>query len=165
MQVTKDGMPWGEIQVEQTEQQVQFHAVGTLTEYGEILRIWGMRKDAQPLLIGVAEPDGKGLKAERVMSRQYLASLGYKELPEYYIAGTKPPVKQACDSLIEQAMALDSICVRQENDVYDLSCPFTGDTAFPLAFAFCCCTVKDGVATLLWDKQKDCPVQTAHQVI
>ncbi len=160
MQITRDGSVWGRMQVTEQGTQVQFHATGTLPQYGEILRVWGMRDGCQPLLIGVAEPAGAGLTVDRTMSRQYLSSLGYDMLPEYYTAGIQPPRTEnqsVRDPLLVQAMQQESVTMRKREDMLSLSCPFSADTAFPLAFIFSCCTVKNGTATLLWDRKKGCP--------
>ena len=96
MEISRQQAPWGEMQLSQTETTVRFCAAGALPKYGEVLRVWGMRDDAQPLLIGVAQPDGDGLTIDRTMSKQYLSSLGYwPALPEQYVADTKPPQKRA----------------------------------------------------------------------
>ncbi|WP_394273521.1 hypothetical protein [Butyricicoccus sp.] len=170
MRISRNGEDWGEITVRTDGQQVHFHARGTLPKYGEILRVWGMRDGAQPLLIGVAEPDGDGLAVNRTMSRQYLASLGYAELPERYFAGiraseipsgTHAETAQTDDPLVRQAMQDRAVSVRREEDRDVLSCAFEKNHAFPLAFACCCCTVKSGRAQLVWDRKKGCPVWTA----
>ena len=57
MRISRNGEDWGEITVQTDGQQVKFRAHGALPKYGEILRVWGIRDGAQPLLIGVAEPD------------------------------------------------------------------------------------------------------------
>ncbi len=167
MRITRDGADWGEMQIEQDESGVQFHAAGALPQYGEILRVWGMRDGAQPLLIGVAEPDGDGLSVNRSMSRQYLASLGYwPDLPQRYHAGVRPPEASESDPapgdpLIERAMRTEHVTVQRQGDADVLSCAFARDQMFPLAFAFCCCTVRGGRAQLVWDKEKGCPRRTA----
>lgn len=170
MRISRDGADWGEMQVEQDGQQVHFHASGALPKYGEILRVWGLRSGAQPLLIGVAEPDGGGLTIDRAMSRQYLTSLGYwPELPERYCAGVRPPTaqgdvgKNTADALIAHAMREKEVNVQRRTDVDVLSCAFDKDRAFPLVFAGCCCTVCEGRAQLIWDKKKGCPVRTAPE--
>lgn len=166
MRISRNGEDWGEITVQQDAQQVRFHARGTLPKYGEILRVWGLRDGAQPLLIGVAEPDGDALAVNRTMSRQYLASLGYAELPERYAAGVHAPELsteqvQTDDPLVRQAMKDTTVHVCSEQGIDVLSCVFEKDHAFPLAFACCCCTVHDGRAQLRWDRKKGCPVWTA----
>lgn len=166
MEITRDGAAWGTMEIKEHGTQVQFHASGTLPRYGEILRVWGMREGCQPLLIGVAEPDGAGLAIDRTMSRQYLSSLGYDALPEYYTAGTQPPKagkQNVSDPLIEQAIEQKEVTMQKQEDILRLSCPFTGDAAFPLAFIFACCTVKDGTATVLWDRKKGCPCTDSPQ--
>ena len=165
MRVSRNGEDWGEITVQADGQKVRFHARGALPKYGEILRVWGIRDGAQPLLIGVAEPDGDGLAVVRTMSRQYLASLGYTQLPERYIAGVRASeiseLPQVDDPLVRQAMRDKAVRVRREEERDILSCIFEKDHAFPLAFACCCCTVDRGRAQLIWDRKKDCPVWTA----
>lgn len=161
MEITRDGAAWGTMEIKEHGTQVQFHASGTLPRYGEILRVWGMREGCQPLLIGVAEPDGAGLVIDRTMSRQYLSSLGYDALPDFYTAGTQPPKagqQHICDPLIEQAMTREGITMQTQENMLRLSCSFTGDAAFPLAFIFACCTVKDGIATVIWDRKKGLPL-------
>ena len=160
MEITRDGKSWGTMEILENGAQVQFHATGALPQYGEILRVWGTREGCQPLLIGVAEPEGTGLTVNRTMSKQYLASLGYDALPEQYIAGVQPPKRKPQthgDPLIEQASRQKGITVVRQADVLSLSCPFAVDAAFPLAFIFSCCTVRDGTATVRWDSKKGCP--------
>lgn len=165
MRISRNGEDWGEITVQTDGQQVKFRAHGALPKYGEILRVWGIRDGAQPLLIGVAEPDGDGLAVSRTMSRQYLASLGYTELPEQYVAGVRAPelaeMPHTDDPLVRQAMQDGTVSVRREEGVDVLSCTFEKNHAFPLAFACCCCTVQGGRAQLVWDRKKGCPVWTA----
>lgn len=165
MRICRNGEDWGEITVNEQGQNVQFHAVGQLPKYGEILRVWGLRKDAQPLLIGVAEPHENNLVIDRKMSKQYLSSLGYwPQLPETYAVGVHSPEIQQMsiqDPLIIQAKQNEQVQVYREQGRYILSCPFDKNTAFPLAFISCFCTVKDGRAQLIWDTKKGCPVWTA----
>ena len=165
MRVIRNGGDWGSITVHAKGQRVEFDACGTLPKYGEILRVWGLRDGEQPLLIGVAEPDGDGgLRVRRTMSRQYLASLGYwPKLPERYAAGTDVSElwKKQEDPLLKKAMTDSAVTVREENGCTILTCAFSEDRAFPLAFAFCCCPVCDGRAQLVWDRKKGCPVWTA----
>lgn len=167
MRISRDGTDWGEMRVEQDENRVQFHASGALPKYGEILRVWGVSSGAQPLLIGVAEPSGDGLAVERSMTKQYLSSFGYwPQLPQRYYAGVRPPDMQEDmsapdDPLVQQAMQDADVTVQEEQGIHILSCTFAKDRAFPLAFACCSCTVHDGRAQLLWDREKGCPVRTA----
>lgn len=167
MEITRDGAAWGTMEVEEHGTQIQFHASGTLPRYGEILRVWGMREGCQPLLIGVAEPDGAGLVVDRAMSRQYLSSLGYDALPDFYTAGTQPPKagqQEIRDPLIEQAIKQKTVMMQKQADILRLSCPFAPDVAFPLAFIFGCCTVKDGTATVIWDRKKGCPCMDSPEM-
>lgn len=170
MRISRDGAEWGEMTVREDGQKVHFRARGAPPQYGEILRVWGMRDGAQPLLIGVAEPEDGALTVARTMSRQYLASLGYAQLPERYIAGVRASEAQAGaedgaedadDPLVRRAMRDEAVRVRREAEREILSCAFQKDRVFPLAFACCCCTVRDGRAQLIWDRKKGCPVWTA----
>lgn len=168
MDIIKDEVKWGEMQTEQDGNRVMFHAAGALPKYGEILRVWGMRDGHQPLLIGVAEPDGDQLAVNRSMTKQYLASFGYwPNLPQQYYAGIYPPKIQnkpaVRDPLIERVMRDKEVDVQKKADIDILSCRFAGDCAFPLAFAACCCTVYGDRAQLIWDRKKGCPVWTAPE--
>lgn len=167
MEITRDGAAWGNMEIMEHGTQVQFHASGTLPRYGEILRVWGMRDGCQPLLIGVAEPDGAELVVNRTMSKQYLSSFGYDMLPECYIAGIQPPTgreQNNQDPLIKQAIEQKEVTMQKQEDILRLSCPFAADAAFPLAFIFACCTVKDGTATVLWDRKKGCPCMDSPEI-
>ena len=165
MRIERNGECWGQMTVEEQHQQVLFRAVGTSAGYGEILRVWGLRDGAQPLLIGVAEPKEHTLCAERMMSKQYLASVGYwPELPTSYAAGMRTP--ELChtqeDILIVRARQDKQVQTVQQEGKEILSCVFDKHTAFPLAFAACVCTVSNGRAQLVWDTKKGCPVRTAQ---
>lgn len=163
MQVVRDGRPWGEIEVQPQQDAVRFHATGALPKYGEILRVWGCGQGRAPLLIGVAEPDGERLAVDRTLSKQFLASLDYwPNLPEHYYAGVAPPAEEPSMSpLLRRVLRQDGVKKQQDGDFFTLSCTFSADRAFPLAFAFCCCSVQDGRAALRWDIKKGCPVWTA----
>lgn len=164
MEISRDGMRWGDMQITQQENQVVFRACGSLPKYGEILRVWGIRQGAQPLLIGVAEPDGDQLKIERTLTQQYLHSLGYwPALPEQYVAGTHPPQPDIRDRHIRQLLQDTEVSVRREQGRMIFSCRFARDCAFPFAFIFGFCTVKDAHAQLVWDEKRDCPVWTVPQ--
>lgn len=163
MHICRGSDNWGEMTVQQDQQQVHFHASGAMPGYGEILRVWGMRDGAQPLLIGVAEPGENGLVVDRTMTRQYLSSLGYwPQLPEKYAAGVREPeLGEQEDKLIAQAKKDENVHVSHEEGRDVLSCIFDKNTAFPFAFVCCYCTVKDGRAQLIWDTKKGCPLWTA----
>lgn len=168
MEISRDGMHWGEMQITQQQKQVIFRASGSLPKYGEILRVWGTRQGAQPLLIGVAEPSGDGLKIERTLTKQYLHSLGYwPMLPEHYTAGVYPPEAERQpdfrDKHIRQLLQNHTVSVRREHNRAFFSCQFASDCEFPFAFIFSCCTVKNSRAQLIWDEKKDCPVWTVPE--
>lgn len=166
MEISRDGSHWGEIQIDEAETQVRFHANGLLPKYGEILRVWGMRKGAQPLLIGVAEPAGDGLQVERTMSKQYLKSLDYwPELPEWYMAGIQPPKEKerVRESYLHALCRNAAVTCNRTDERAVFTCRFAKDQEFPFAFAFSCCTVKDACAQLVWDEKKDCPVWTVPE--
>lgn len=167
MEISRDGSHWGEIQISEDETQVRFRASGLMPKYGEILRVWGMREGAQPLLIGVAAPADDGLQVERTMSKQYLKSLNYwPQLPEWYVAGTQPPTEKekVHESYYIGALHQNAAvtCNRIEEKVV-FTCRFAKDQEFPFAFAFSCCTVKNARAQLIWDEKKDCPVWTVPE--
>ncbi len=163
MQVIHDGRPWGEIEVQPQQDAVRFHATGALPKYGEILRVWGCGQGRAPLLIGVAEPDGDQLSVSRTLSKQYLASLDYwPALPEQFCAGVAPPTeKPSMSPLLRRILRQDGVEKKRDGDYFRLSCVFSADHAFPLAFAFCCCTVRNGRAALTWDIKQGCPERTA----
>lgn len=163
MEISRQQAHWGEMQLTQTAAQVRFRAVGVLPRYGEILRVWGMRTDAQPLLIGVAEPDGDALTIDRTMSKQYLSSLGYwPELPERYIAGTQPPKKNAFvsrDTCFCRILQRD-VQIQEQPEYIIASCTFSPRKEFAFSGIFSFCRVESGKARLIWDKKRDCPVRT-----
>lgn len=166
MEISRDGRHWGEIQICEEETQVRFHASGMLPQYGEILRVWGMRKGAQPLLIGVAEPADDMLQVERTMSKQYLESLGYwPQLPEWYAAGIQPPTEEPVvhEPYIRALCRNAAVTCSRTEEKAVFTCRFAKDQEFPFAFAFSCCTVKDARAQLVWDEKRDCPVWTAPE--
>lgn len=163
MEISRDGSRWGEMQIDEEETQVRFYASGALPQYGEILRVWGMREGAQPLLIGVAEPAGDHLQIKRTMSKQYLTSFGYwPVLPEWYAAGIQPPTDTPVlhDPHIRALCRNTAVTCNREKEKTVFTCPFAKDQEFPFAFAFSCCTVKDACAQLVWDEKRDCPVWT-----
>lgn len=172
MKISRNGIDWGEIQTTRDGSQIVFQASGMPAEQGEILRVWGMRDGAQPLLIGVAEPDGSQLAVYRCMSQQYLTSLGYwPKLPEYYEAGVLPPAGKSLlqntailDPLLNQVMQNKNITVQKNADVIVLSCTFAPDHEFPLAFACCFCAISDGQAKLLWDSKSGRPIWTTAEI-
>ena len=166
MEISRDGRYWGEMQICEEETQVRFCASGTLPQYGEILRVWGMRDGAQPLLIGVAEPAGDMLKVERTLSKQYLESLGYwPGLPAWYAAGIQPPAGEPAvhDRYIRALCHNAAVTCSREEEKAVFTCRFAKDQEFPFAFAFSCCTVKDARAQLVWDEKRDCPVWTVPE--
>ncbi|MCD8354959.1 MAG: hypothetical protein LUE11_00070 [Clostridia bacterium] len=168
MEISRDGAHWGQMQVNQENNQVHFHASGELPKYGEILRVWGMRDGAQPLLIGVAEPAGEGLQVERTLTKQYLESLGYwPELPKSYVAGICPPAFEQRpdfhDRFIKQLLHNDAVTLNREAGMSVFTCKFAPECEFPFAFIFSCCTVKNACAKLIWDEKKDCPVWTVPE--
>lgn len=158
MNILRGNDVWGTMQVTAQANAVSFSGKGSDdTNYGEVLRVWGIRDGKAPLLIGVAEPNGERLCVKRTMSTQYLTDLGYyPALPEQYIADTKPPQKQTILQIMLQNQQIMSE-QQQENTIL-LSCAFHADAEFPLAFAFCLCRVKHNTAYLLWDKKTDRPV-------
>lgn len=152
---------WGKMQIKQQGNAVHFSGSGSAQQakYGEILRIWGMRGDKAPLLIGVAQPDGTMLTVERTLSTQYLAALGYyPELPERYIAAVKPPQQTAKMTKLQELMQNSQVTAEQQENAVKLSCAFRPDAAFPFAFAFCLCHVHEQTAFLLWDEKTDRPI-------
>ncbi|WP_432618190.1 hypothetical protein [Butyricicoccus sp.] len=164
MEISRQQAHWGEMQLTQTAAQVRFRAAGALPQYGEILRVWGMRADAQPLLIGVAEPDGDHLAIDRTMSKQYLSSLGYwPHLPEQYIADTQPPKGQnfvSQDTYFRQLLRQEEVQIQEQAEYILASCAFSPQKEFAFSGIFSFCRVEDGKAQLIWDKKRDCPVWT-----
>ena len=129
-----------------------------------LLRVWGIRDGAQPLLIGVAQPDGDGLTIDRTMSKQYLSSLGYwPALPEQYVADTQPPQKRAFfshDACFRCALREPEIEIQDDAAYMIVSCCFSPQKKFIFSGIFSFCRIENGKAMLIWDKKRDCPVWT-----
>lgn len=164
MEISRQQIHWGEMQLTQTATQVRFRGAGALPQYGEVLRVWGTRADAQPLLIGVAEPDGDCLAIDRTISKQYLASVGYwPHLPEQYMADTQPPKGQAFvsrDACFCQLLRQKEVQMQEQPMYIIASCAFSPQKEFVFSGVFSFCRVEDGRAQLIWDKKRDCPVWT-----
>lgn len=164
MEISRQQAHWGEMQLSQTETAVRFCAAGALPKYGEVLRVWGIRDGAQPLLIGVAQPDGDGLTIDRTMSKQYLSSLGYwPALPEQYVADTQPPQKRVFfshDACFRCVLRESEIEIQDDAAYMMVSCCFSPQKKFIFSGIFSFCRIKNGRALLIWDKKRDCPVWT-----
>lgn len=169
MEISRQRMHWGDMQLTQTATQVQFRATGALPQYGEILRVWGMRAHAQPLLIGVAEPNGDGSTIDRTMSKQYLASLGYwPQLPERYIADIRPPKEQAFvsrDPYFCRLLQREEVQIREQAGYIVASCAFSARKEFVFSGVFSFCRIENERVQLVWDKKGDCPVWTVPKEI
>ena len=127
-------------------------------------RVWGIRDGAQPLLIGVAQPDGDGLTIDRTMSKQYLSSLGYwPALPEQYVADTQPPQKRVFfshDACFRCVLRESEIEIQDDAAYMMVSCCFSPQKKFIFSGIFSFCRIENGRARLIWDKKRDCPVWT-----
>ncbi|MGN1031622.1 MAG: hypothetical protein ACI4PQ_08470 [Butyricicoccaceae bacterium] len=157
-EVRQNGERWGTADVTQQNGLVRFHISGPLRT-DAVYRVWGRSAGREPLLLGVAEPQGDRLVLDRARSCSELSLFGYRDvLPEEYVLAVREPVwtlpEYTGDELIDHAIDIHHLSVEQEGDIVRIRCPFRRDAEFPLAFAFCLCRVVNGEAVLEWTKQQ-----------
>ena len=142
-----------------------------------LLRCYGVRADAAPLLIGLPAPEGARLRLTRHLSRETLRAAGYAAAKpaRFYLAcaqdSVPPPPKTEApapapprtgDTVLDSLLAQGGICARQEGDTTVLRCAFAPDRPFALAPAFVLCAVENGEAVLRWTK-KDAAAPAASE--
>ena len=153
---------WGTMTLSENTSSIRFSGQSvSFPAYGVILRVWGISAGKAPLLIGVAEPADSHLAINRTMSKQYLTDLGYyPNLPESYYAGAEPPqiYQESKSRTLEALLCSERIQAEETQSYVLLQCPFDQTEEFALAFAFCMCTLRDGCAILVWEKETDRPI-------
>lgn len=157
-EVRRNGRAWGTAEVTEHGTAVRFCISGPLCR-DAVYRVWGRSADREPILLGVAEPDGDRLVLDRTRTRSELALFGYRDaLPEEYILSVREPEwsisERTGDECIDHAVRAHHLPVEREGELLRIRCAFDKNIEFPLAVAFCLCRVKAGEAVLEWTKKQ-----------
>lgn len=158
IEVRKDGMPWGTADITKQGDRVQFYITGPLYT-DAVYRVWGRSKEREPILLGVAEPNGQKLVLDRTRTRHELSLFGYCDVPEEYILSVHEPewncFTDTGEELLDAAIQKYHLPVKQDGEIYRITCPFEKNVEFPLAFACCLCSVSQNTAFLNWHRISD----------
>lgn len=177
-QVTYRGKPVGVVQIEEQAQGMCWSVQCSLVSQA-VLRLYGLGAQAEPLRIGVLEPEGNVLTLRRVLSWQTLRDAGYERirLPDSYVLDDGTPgcldrVDDHTSKVLTGDVRIDALaasgqvkCVRQDKG-WTVYAPFVSGREMPMAFALTACAVRDGQAVLcLPDRDGKPPFQERNRVL
>lgn len=158
------GIPVGTVTTQKNNHKIEFQVCCSLTTT-EILRCFGIQRDQKLVRIGVLEPTQEGLTLNRSLSLQEIG----QDIPQEYILAAdetqaaqivrtehvQPDIPQAAsppilpsppiftgDVLLDAVVENGSVKAQQQGKQVCLSCPFTSQQPFALAFAAVQCQIE-----------------------